>query len=119
MPSRTLRHRALRIGAALWWIASAALLAWTLLRPELGAGERSALAGLLPLYLAGLPLSHLGLRAVNRLSVELYLANEFVPSVLAEGIWIWGALSLAGWLQWFVLLPLLARLVRRFVAGPR
>ena len=113
------RHRALRLGAALWWILSAALLAWTLLRPELGDGERSALQGLVPLYLAGLPLTHLGLRAVNRLSVELYLANEFVPSVAAEGVWLWAALSVAGWLQWFVLLPLLVRLVRRLAERTR
>lgn len=113
------RHRALRIGLLLWWLLSASLLGWTLLRPELGDGERSALQGLVPLYLAGLPLTHLGLRAVNRLSVELYLANEFVPSVVAEGVWIWAALSVAGWLQWFVLLPLLARMVRRIVQGTR
>lgn len=114
-----LRHRALRVGAILWWLLSAVLLAWTLLRPELGGGERSALTGLVPLYLAGLPLTHLGLRAVNRLSVELYLANEFVPSVMAEGVWIWAALSIAGWLQWFVLLPLLVRLVRGLVERTR
>lgn len=113
------RHRLLRAGAVLWWVASAALLGWTLLRPELGDGERSALRGLVPLYFAGLPLSHLGLRAVNRLSVELYLANEFVPSVVAEGVWIWSALSVAGWLQWFVLLPLVVRLVRRLVERTR
>ena len=113
------RPRALHIGMLLWWLFSVALLGWTLLRPELGDGERSALKGLVPLYLAGLPLTHLGLRAVNRLSVELYLANEFVPSVVAEGVWIWAALSVAGWLQWFVLLPLLVRLVRRLAQGTR
>lgn len=113
------RHRALRIGALLWWMLSVALLAWTLLRPDLGDGERSALRGLVPLYLAGLPLTHVGLRAVNRLSVELYLANEFVPSVAAEGVWIWAALSVTGWLQWFVLLPLLVRLVRHVAERTR
>ncbi len=109
----TARHRALRVGALLWWILSAVLLAWTLFRAEPGADDRSALQVLLPLYLLGLPLTHLGLRAVSWLAAELYLANEFVLSPVAEGVCLWAALSVAGWLQWFVLLPLLVRLLRR------
>lgn len=107
------------MGLIAWWVFSFAVLAWALAGPGIAAGDRGALKPLLPLYLAGLPLAHVGLRAVNRLALELYLAGEFVPSILAEAVWLWGALAVSGWLQWFVLLPLVVRLVRRLAAGRR
>jgi hypothetical protein len=41
--------------------------------------------------------------------VELYVGPHFVPSVLAEGLYLWTVLTALGYLQWFVLVPWISR----------
>lgn len=103
------RHPVLRIVAAVWLLASVALLAVTLLRPEMQANDRVALSTLVPLYFLSLPLGHLGVMALNKLKLTLILDFDFVPAIFAEGLGLWAALSVLGYLQWFILTPLLAR----------
>ncbi len=107
------RHRVLRIVAAVWLLAAVAMLVITLLRPELQADERRALSSLVPLYFMSFPLGHLGLEALIRLKVELYVANEFVPGIFPEGVWLWTLLTVLGYVQWFLLPPLIASAIRR------
>ncbi len=110
------QHRIVRYVAAAWLFASVAMLAAMLLRPELQADERRALSTLVPLYFLSLPLGHAGLMAVNKLKLELYLGNEFVPGILTEGVLLWSLLTALGYVQWFVLLPWLSRSIRRLSA---
>jgi hypothetical protein len=107
------RHRVLRIVATVWLTAALAILAVMLLRPELQADERRALSSLVPLYFMSFPLGHLGLEALIRLKVELYVANEFVPGIFPEGIWLWTLLTMLGYAQWFLLPPLISSAIRR------
>ena len=107
------RHPALRIVALLWLLASVLMLAATLLRPDIHGGDRAALAWLTPLYWLSFPLGHLGVMAGIRLRLELYLGYNMVPSVLSEGLFLWTALTVLGYAQWFVLLPWLAGGCRR------
>lgn len=110
-------HRWTRLAALSWWLLAALLFAAAALRLAADAEDRGALRALMPLYFLGLPLSHAALAAVNRAKLELWLASEFAPSMAAEGAWLWAALAFGGYLQWFVLLPLVARGVRRLVRG--
>jgi len=48
-----------------------------------------------------------------RIRLELFLELDFVPSILSEGLYLWAALTVLGYLQWFVLLPLIARKCRQ------
>ena len=107
------RHRFLRWAAAIWLTVAAVLLVVMLLRPELEADERRALSVLVPLYFMSFPLGHAGLLTVNRLKVELYWANEFVPALSTEGVVLWVVLMSLGYFQWFVLLPGVCRQIRR------
>ena len=107
------RHPVLRIVATLWLIAAMVLLLVTLLRPEIQANDRAALSSLVPLYFLSLPLGHLGLLAVNQLKLELYVASQAVPGIFSEGLMLWAALAVLGYVQWFVLLPWISRLCRR------
>jgi hypothetical protein len=107
------RHPALRIVATLWLLASAVLLVVTLLRPDVYGNDRAALASLTPLYWLSFPLGHLGVMAGIRLRLELYLTHNVVPSVFAEGLFLWAALTVLGYAQWFLLLPLVAHGCRR------
>jgi hypothetical protein len=107
------RHRVTRIAAALWLLASAAMLIVTLLQPSIQGGERTALVYLTPLYWLSFPLGHLGVIGGIRLRLELYLGYNMVPSVLAEGLFLWTALTVLGYAQWFVLLPWVAAGCRR------
>ena len=107
------RHRFLRIAATIWLTVAALLLLIMLLRPELQADERRALSVLVPLYFMSFPLGHAGLLAVNKLKVMLYWGNEFVPAIFTEGVVLWVVLMALGYLQWFVLLPAVARKIRR------
>jgi len=107
------RHPVLRIVATAWLIASAVLLVVTLLRPEVGLNDRAALSGLVPLYFISFPLGHLGLLALGKLKLELYVTSQFVPSIFSEGLMLWAALTALGYLQWFVLLPWVSRLCLR------
>ena len=107
------RHRFLRVAAAVWLAVAVVLLAVMLLRPELQADERRALSVLVPLYFMSFPLGHAGLLAVNRLKVELYWGNEFVPAIFTEGVVLWILLLVLGYAQWFVLLPFLSGKIRR------
>jgi hypothetical protein len=106
------RHPVLRIVATAWLLASVVMLLVTLLRPELGLNERAALSSLVPLYFLSLPLGHLGLAALGKLKLELYVSSQFVPSLFSEGLMLWAALTVLGYLQWFVLLPWLSRKCR-------
>jgi hypothetical protein len=102
-----------RIAAALWLLASAGMLVATLLQPNIQGAERAALAYLTPLYWLAFPLGHLGVMAGIRLRLELYLGYNMVPSVFAEGLFLWAALTMLGYLQWFVLVPWVAHGCRR------
>ncbi|HKA40019.1 MAG TPA: hypothetical protein VKD25_09625 [Burkholderiales bacterium] len=107
------RHRVTRLAATLWLLASVLMLAATLLRPDIHGSDRAALIYLTPLYWLSFPLGHLGVMAGIRLRVELYLSDNLVPSVFAEGLFLWTALTVLGYLQWFVLLPRVADGCRR------
>ncbi|HEY7743094.1 MAG TPA: hypothetical protein VIA19_08610 [Burkholderiales bacterium] len=110
------RHPVTRLTAAAWLLASAVMLTVTLLRPDITGSSRSALVGLTPLYWLALPLGHVGVMAGIELRLRLYLELGFVPSVLAEGLYLWTALTVLGYAQWFVLVPLLARKLRQLSA---
>ena len=97
----------------MWLLVSAVLLVATLLRPDIHGSDRAALAWLTPLYWLSFPLGHLGVIGGIRLRLELYLAYNMVPSVFAEGLFLWTALTVLGYLQWFVLLPWIARSCRQ------
>jgi hypothetical protein len=107
------RHPALRIVATLWLLASLVLLVVTLLRPDVHGSDRAALVYLTPLYWLSFPLGHLGVMAGIRLRLELYLSYNMVPSVFAEGLFLWSALTVLGYSQWFLLLPWVAQGCRR------
>ena len=107
------RHPILRVVATLWLLAAMVLLLVTLLRPEIQANDRAALSSLVPLYFLSLPLGHVGLLAVNHIKLDLYVTSQAVPGIFSEGLMLWTALAVLGYLQWFVLLPWIARLCRR------
>jgi hypothetical protein len=107
------RHRLTRIAATLWLLAAVVMLAVTLLRPDIHGNDRAALVYLTPLYWLAFPLGHLGVMAGIRLRLELYLDFDVVPSIFAEGLFLWTALTALGYAQWFLLLPWLARGFRR------
>jgi len=107
------RHPLIRVVATAWVLASVVLLLITLLRPDITGNDRSALAYLTPLYWLSLPLGHVGVIAGIRIRLELYLDYNFVPSILAQGLYLWTVLTALGYLQWFVLLPVLAEKTRR------
>jgi hypothetical protein len=102
------RHPGTRIAAALWLLASAAMLAATLLRPDISGNERNGLVYLTPLYWLSFPLGHAGVMAGIQIRLELYLGHDFAPSILVEGLYLWTSLTLLGYVQWFVLLPWVA-----------
>ena len=106
------RHPILRIVATAWLLASIVMLLVTLARPEIGLNDRAALSGLVPLYFLSLPFGHLGLLALGKLKLELYVASQFVPSMFSEGLMLWAILTVLGYLQWFVLLPWVSRQCR-------
>lgn len=84
------------------------MLVVTLLRPDVHGSDRTALVYLTPLYWLSFPLGHLGVLAGIKLRLELYLNLGFVPSILAEGMFLWTVLAVLGYVQWFVLLPWVA-----------
>jgi len=107
------RQPMMRLVATAWLLASVLMLTFTLLRPDIFGSERSALVYLTPLYWLSFPLGHVGVIAGIRLRLELYLNFNFVPSILSEGLYLWAALTTLGYLQWFVLLPLVAQKCRQ------
>ena len=107
------RHPVLRLVATAWLLASVLMLTFTLLRPDITGSSRSALVYLTPLYWLAIPLGHVGVMAGIELRLRLYLELNFVPSVLAEGLYLWTVLTLLGYVQWFVLVPLLAQKLRQ------
>jgi hypothetical protein len=107
------RHRYTRFAATAWLLVSVVLLVATLLRPDVYAGERTALSWLTPLYWLSFPLGHLGVLAGIELRLQLYLHYSMVPSILAQGVFLWSALTVLGYCQWFVLLPWVARACRQ------
>ena len=107
------RHPVIRLVATAWLLASVVMLTFTLLRPDISGNDRSALVYLTPLYWLSLPLGHVGVIAGIELRLRLYLNFNFVPSILSEGLYLWTALTMLGYLQWFVLLPLVAQKCRQ------
>ena len=107
------QHRLTRLAATFWLLTSVLLLVTTLLRPDIQGVDRTALVYLTPLYWLSFPLGHLGVLAGIELRLQLYLDSSIVPSVLAEGLFLWTALTVLGYCQWFVLLPWVARVCRR------
>lgn len=107
------RRPVIRLVATAWVLASFVMLMITLLRPDIAGNDRSALVYLTPLYWLAFPLGHLGVMAGIRIRLELYLHHDLVPGVLAEGLYLWAALTVLGYLQWFVLLPVLAQKCRQ------
>lgn len=81
----------------------------TLLRPDIGGNGRDALVYLTPLYWLSFPLGHAAVMAGIQIRLELYLSHDFVPSVLAEGLYLWTLLTLLGYAQWFLLFPWISR----------
>ncbi len=110
------RHRAARFAAVLWVLACAVSLAAFLMHPGVESNSKTALAMLAPLYLIGTPISHAAMLAVIDIRLQIYLDDGTVLSVLAEGLAFWAFLAVLGYLQWFVLLPWLARLLQRLLA---
>jgi hypothetical protein len=108
-PTIVPRNPVVRVIATAWLLASIVLLFVTLLRPEIQANERAALSTLVPLYFLSLPLGHLGVMALNKIKLILILDFSVVPAILAEGLALWAALSVLGYLQWFILTPAVAR----------
>jgi len=107
------RNPGIRLVATAWLLASVVMLTFTLLRPDISGNDRSALVYLTPLYWLSLPLGHVGVIAGIELRLRLYLNFNFVPSILSEGLYLWTALTMLGYLQWFVLLPLVAQKCRQ------
>lgn len=107
------RHPVLRAVATACLLAAVVMLAFTLLRPEMQAGDRAALASLVPLYFFCFPLGHAAVAALSSLKVELYAGSGYVLGLHAEALILWAALTALGWVQWFVLLPWLARRCRQ------
>ena len=107
------RHPVIRLVASAWLLASVVTLTVTLLRPDIAGNDRAALVYLTPLYWLSFPLGHAGVLAGIWIRLELYLELNFVPSILSEGLYLWAALTALGYLQWFVLLPLLAQKCRQ------
>ncbi len=107
------RHPGSRIVATLWLLAAVVMLLVMLLRPEAQANERAALSGLMPLYFLSLPLGHLGFLALGKLKLELYVTSHFELGIVSEGLVLWTALTVLGYLQWFVLLPWVSHNCRR------
>lgn len=106
------RHPVIRLVATAWLLASVVVLMVTLLRPDITGNDRSALVYLTPLYWLSFPLGHAGVIAGIRIRLELYLNFNFVPGILSEGLYLWTVLTALGYLQWFVLCPLLAQKCR-------
>ena len=77
------------------------------------AGERSALSTLVPLYFLSFPLGHAGVAVLSWLKVKLYTGSGHVLGMHEEALLLWSALTVLGLLQWFVLLPWVARWSRR------
>ena len=96
-----------------WLLIAVVLLVVTLLRPGIQVDERAALATLVPLYFMSFPLGHVGVMALSRLKLELYAGSAYVLGIHEEGLLLWLALTALGLLQWFVLLPWLARKSRQ------
>ena len=107
------RHPVLRAVATAWLLAAAVMLLVTLLRPEIAMNERAALSSLVPLYFLCFPLGHLGVVALGKLKVSLYVSFNIVPGIFSEGLLLWTLLVILGYVQWFVLLPWLARKSRQ------
>jgi hypothetical protein len=102
------KHPASRRVAALWLLACLATLVVMLLRPGLYEGDRNALSTLVPLYWLSLPLGHVGVLAGIDIRTALYVAGT-APGIPAEGLFMWLVLAVLGYVQWFLLLPLIAR----------
>jgi hypothetical protein len=104
------QHPKVRLMATVWLLASITLITVTLLRPEIQSNDRAALSTLVPLYFLSLPLGHVGLMAINKIKLALYLEpGNFIPGIIDEGLVLWAALTVLGYVQWFVLLPWVAR----------
>jgi hypothetical protein len=108
------KHRALRRIAALWLLVCATTLVVMLMRPGLYEGDRSALSALVPMYWLSFPLGHVGVLEGIDIRTALYVAGA-APGIFAEGLYMWLVLGLLGYVQWFLLPPLFARMCRRLL----
>ena len=109
------KHPIARVAALLWLLACLIFLLLALLQPKMYADERSALAMLVPVYFLAFPTGHVALLAVNKLKLHWYLSTGFSPDIPTECILLWTFIVLLGYLQWFVLLPWLARISLRCI----
>lgn len=100
--------------AALWLLACAATLVVMLLRAGFHADNRAALSTLVPMYWLSLPLGHAGVLAVIEIRTALYLSG-IAAGIPVEGLLLWIALGVLGYVQWFLLLPLAARMCQQFL----
>ena len=103
------KHRITRLVALAWLFACLTFLILTLLQSDLYADERSALAQLVPVYFLNFPSGHLAPVAVSKIKLALYLHDGYTPSVLSESIFLWLFSMVAGYVQWFMLLPWISR----------
>lgn len=108
------KHRVSRRIAIAWLIGSCVTLLVTLARVALHEGDRSALAVLVPLYWLSLPLGHAGMLMVIEARTALYVSGT-ATGLLVEGLASWLMLAALGYAQWFLLLPLLARMCQQML----
>ena len=102
-------HAVSRIAAMLWTSACLVLLVITLLQSDLYSNERSALAMIVPVYFLAFPSGHIAVVAIAKLKLALYMSTGFEPSILAECVMWWTLAVVLGYVQWFMLLPWVAR----------
>lgn len=103
------QHRYTRVVALVWFAACFVFLVLTVLRANQHIEDRTALATLVPVYFLGFPSGHLALLLINKIKLALYLNVEFEPSLWSEGVLLWTLTTVAGYFQWFILLPWLSR----------
>lgn len=103
------KHPATRVVALCWLLACLTFLILTLLQRDLYADERSALAMLVPVYFLNFPSGHLAPVAVSKIKIALYVNGGFTPSVLTESILLRLFSMVAGYVQWFLVLPWISR----------
>ena len=102
-----------RCAFAVWLLAAVVLLAVTLLRFEMEAEHRAALSALVPLYFLSFPLGHAAVAGLSWLKVQLYTGPGYTLGLQAEALLLWTGLTALGLLQWFVVLPWVARRSRK------
>jgi hypothetical protein len=111
------RHAVTRVVAAIWLLACFAFLLMTLAKSELSVNDRSALKPLVPVYLLALPSAHVAYAVVARAKLSMYLNAGFEPDLRTEAVFLWTLTVTLGYVQWFIVLPWLARRCGRWAAA--